>query len=253
MLFALKNVSYTYNDPSNLALNEINTTFDSVKITGLIGENGSGKTTLIKILLRRLVDYSGNYSIDNNAMYDYTGSLAFNYGIGYSSDVPELDETLTGLEILEIVNELRGGSSNKFKDDLLVFKEYLSIGDWIKEKPCSEYSAGMRKKTSICIGFTGALKFVILDEPINGLDPLSILGLRKLLFYKKDTGTGILISSHILDFTEKIVDNILVLKKGTMIFEGKLFDLKNQFKNLSLEEIYFTLYRNSNNGDQVIR
>ncbi len=246
MIFELKSVCYKYDGQPDFALQNISTNFDSTLITGIAGENGGGKTTLMKIILRRLIDYSGNYEINGEAMEDYTNSLAFRFRIGYSSDSSELDETLTGLEIIEIVNEIRGGTSKTLEKDLEVFRNYLHIDDWIKNKTCAEYSAGMRKKISICAAFCGSPNYVILDEPVNALDPISILGLENLLLYKKNLGTGALVSSHILHFIEKIADNVLLLKTGTAKFQGKLSDLRKVYPDQDLDEIYFALYHKAN-------
>jgi ABC-2 type transport system ATP-binding protein len=246
MIFKLKNVCYKYDGHPDFALQSINTNFDSTQITGIAGENEGGKTTLMKIIMRRLIDYSGVYEINGEAMDDYTNSLAFRFQIGYSSDSPALDEALTGLEILEIVNEIRGGTLKTLEEDLVVFRNYLHIDNWIKDKTCSEYSAGMRKKVSICAAFCGSPKYVILDEPVNALDPISILGLENLLLYKKDMGTGTLVSSHILHFIEKVANNVLLLKTGMTKFQGKLSDLRRLYPNQDLDEIYFALYHKVN-------
>lgn len=242
MIFELKNVCYKYYGQPDFALQNINTNFDSTQITGIAGENGGGKTTLMKIILRRLIDYSGKYEINGEAMEDYTNSLAFRFKIGYSSDSSELDEALTGLEIIEIINEIRGGTSKTLEKDLEIFRNYLHIDDWIKNKTCGEYSAGMRKKISICAAFCGSPNYVILDEPVNALDPISILGLENLLLYKRTLGTGALVSSHILHFIEKIADNVLLLKTGTAKFQGRLSDLQKVYPDQDLDEIYFALY-----------
>lgn len=244
MLFNLRNISYTYAGQSKEALKGIKALFESSHITGLAGQNGGGKTTLIKILLQRLLEYSGQYSIDSNIIVDCASNIASQFGIGYAPDIPALEEEFTGLEIMEIVNELRGGSSISLQKELEIFCDYMGVDNWIKEKKCSEYSAGMRKKVSIGIAYCGPVKYVILDEPVNGLDPISIVGLRKFIQHKKDCGIGTLVSSHILDFIEKIVDNILLLKSGDQIFWGNLSELKTSNPQKDLEEIYFTLYHN---------
>lgn len=246
MIFELKNVYYKYDGQPEYALQNISTSFDSTEITGIAGENGGGKTTLMKIILRRLIDYSGNYEINGETMNDYTNSLAFRFKIGYSSDSSALDETLTGLEIIEIVNEIRGGTSKTLEEELEVFRKYLHIDNWIKNKTCSEYSAGMRKKVSICTAFCGSPNFVILDEPVNALDPISIWGLENLLLYKRILGTGALVSSHILHFIEKIANNVLLLKTGSAKFHGKLSDLQRLYPSQDLDEIYFALYHKAN-------
>ncbi len=244
MLFKLNDISYKYKDgdESPYALRNVSVTIDSQKITALAGENGGGKTTMIKILLGRLVEYTGEYQIDNKKVSDVTNSISSLYSLGYSSDVSVFDEILTGQDIIELVGEIRGASAEDITLQTKLMSEYLIIGDWIKTKKCSEYSAGMRKKVSIAIAYIGKPKFVIFEKPLNGLDPLAIYGLRQLIITMKEQNIGTLLSSHVLDFTEKVADDIMLLYKGESKYSGELGTLLSKY-NTDLEEIYFNMFK----------
>jgi ABC-2 type transport system ATP-binding protein len=243
MKFDLNSVGFTYPGSNIHALQNINVAFDSSKITGLIGANGSGKSTLIKIILRQLIGYAGVYSIDSTIMSDFSGSVLGTYGLGYSPEDVVLDELLTGYEILYIVKEIRNIKDSEFSKDIDAFSTALHVEDWLQKKKCSDYSQGMRRKLSIMIALIGPIKFAILDEPNNGLDPLSIYGLKQILKSRKDDGIGTLISTHILDIIDKISDEVMMLRRGNMIYSGSVNELRNKWpdKN-SLEEIYFKMY-----------
>jgi ABC-type multidrug transport system ATPase subunit len=244
LLFSLKNISYKYKEgvESPYALHNVSFVIDSSKITALAGENGGGKTTLIKILLGRIIEYSGEYQIDNQRVVDVTGSVSSLFRIGYSMDVPVFDEILTGQDIIELVGEIRGASSETIEQQMKMLSEHLIIGDWVKEKTCSQYSTGMRKKVSIAVAYIGCPNFVILDEPLNGLDPLAIYGLRQLIVIMKEQKIGTFLSSHVLDFTEKIADEITLLCKGESKYSGELKTLISSY-NTDLEEVYFEMFK----------
>jgi ABC-type multidrug transport system ATPase subunit len=157
--------------------------------------------------------------------------------------MPVLDETLTGYEILTLVAEIRKVDRARFSDELVMFRDLLLIEEWLENKPCHEYSAGMRRKTAIAIAYLGDRSFVVLDEPTNDLDPLAVFGLKKLVAYKKARGTGTLVSSHMLDFVEKTVDDVVLLSHGTATWCGTLASLHATHPDQpTLDEIYFDMF-----------
>jgi ABC-type multidrug transport system ATPase subunit len=243
MKFELTEVEFSYPGTTGNALQKINLSFDSGSITGLVGANGSGKSTLIKILLRQLIGYKGTYKIDSQLVDDFSGSILGTYGIGYSPEDVVLDEFLTGYEILYIIKEIRAISDTTFNEDLEFLSTSLRVEDWLQKKPCSEYSQGMRRKLSIMIALIGPIRYAILDEPNNGLDPLSIYGLKQAIVKRKSEGIGVLISTHVLDIIDKISDDVVMLRKGSLLYNGTVPDLKNKWpKTSSLEEIYCEMY-----------
>lgn len=216
---------------------------NSAEITGLAGANGSGKTTLIRILLGQLVDFKGTYSINKKTISDVTGSVCAKYAIGYSPDTPILDEVLTPHEIASMVALMHETPKNVFDSDIAFFKETLDIGDWWHRKTCQQLSHGMRKKVSIALAYLANPAFVILDEPVNGLDPVAVAGLRRLVVAKKNSGIGALVVSHILDFIEKCADTVVLLCYSKLIFSGSLSLLKSEHPSkATLEEIYLSLF-----------
>lgn len=243
MKFQLTDITYTYRGTNGNALSEITAGLDSGKITGLVGANGSGKSTLIKIILRQLIHYSGHYTIDSVPANDCTGSIAGTYGVGYAPEDVILDDSLTGYEMLQLVREVRNIPEKDFTTDLEYLMSQLRIEDWLQKKTCSEYSQGMRRKCAILLAMIGPLKYIILDEPNNGLDPLSIYGLKQAIGDRRDRGCGVLISTHILDIIDKVSDDVIMLRKGSVIYSGMVSELRALWPQKdSLEEIYFDMY-----------
>lgn len=242
MEFNLRNISYKYSHNKEFASNGISVNICSNKVTGLAGANGSGKTTLIKILLGQLIDFTGDYFIDSKRITIQNGDILSEFKIGYGPDDVCLDDNLTGYEILQLVAELRDVSQDSFEEEFELFETALQLENWFKERTCNKYSTGMRRKTAIAIAFLGPMNFVILDEPTNGLDPLSVRGLKNLIRVKASKGCGCLVASHILDFVEKTVDECILLKNGKVCTHGSIDSIVNHVQYQSLEEVYYHLF-----------
>ncbi len=210
--------------------------------TALVGSNGSGKTTLIKILLRQMTGIDGEYLFDGDPVNVTPGDFLSRFGVGYAPEHPVLDETLSGRENLEVVRELRNVDQKKFTARMELFRQYLFLDDWFELKACRDCSQGMRKKVSLMIAFTSASRFLVLDEPTNGLDPASVYGIKQLVSQFRNQGVGTLVSSHVLDFVEKMADTVIILKKGTLLFCGSLEQLRERWPGKALDEVYFSLF-----------
>jgi ABC-2 type transport system ATP-binding protein len=240
--FSLDSVFYKYHPNASFCLSDMSLCIDSSQVSGLAGANGSGKTTLIKILLRQLVDYKGSYHIDDVLINDFSADLCFQYRIGYSPDIPVLDDALTGYEILNIVGQIRGLSQQEFKEQVEQLSGMLDLGPWFRVQQCAEYSHGMRKKISIALAYLGPVWYVVLDEPLNGLDPVAVMAVRSLIEKRRAAGTGTLVSSHILDFIEQCADFCILMKQGSLIYSGILQDLRSLHGNKRLDEIYLRMF-----------
>jgi ABC-type multidrug transport system ATPase subunit len=242
MIFTLNNLCYAYGPGAGYALRDVSLTLDSSKVTGLAGANGSGKTTLIRILLGQLIDIEGEYAIDQAPVRDTHGEIMFRHNIGYAPDEVLLDDYLTGREIMEMVAALRKIPRPDFESDIELFTENLRLENWFQTQPCKACSSGMRRKIELCLAYLGKRAYVVLDEPTNGLDPLSVYGLKKIVQAKKAAGTGALIASHILDFVDKTANDCVLLCAGKASYAGSLELLKKEHPAATLEEIYFTLF-----------
>jgi ABC-type multidrug transport system ATPase subunit len=240
MLIHLDHLSYRYSPRLNTVLTDLSVSIDTTRITGLAGANGSGKTTLIRILLGQLINYRGAYRIDEAKISDRFGSLPSRFGFGYSPETPVLDDTLTGFEILTLVADIRATPKKTFEDELALFRHNLQIEEWLDVQKCGEYSTGMRRKLALCIAYLGAIRFAVLDEPTNGLDPLAVFGLKKIIQAKKEQGVGTLLASHTLAFLETTTDDILLLKHGKLLRHGALGQVMTE--GATLEQIYCSLF-----------
>ncbi len=245
MIFTLENIAYSYLKNDRFSLGPLSFNLRSDDITALVGSNGSGKTSLIRVLLNELVNYGGLYSIDSKPVRDINGTVLYDFGIGYAPEDPLLDKQLSGYEILCIVKEIHRIKEEIFENSISQFRHHFQLESWFDTAPCKEYSQGMRRKVSLMIAFLSASGYLIIDEPTNGLDPLSVFGIKKLLTQYKEQGRGALVSSHMLDFVEKIATNIVILKKGKIAFAGSVKELMERWPGKSLDEIYYHLFTNT--------
>ncbi len=242
MLFTMDNVGYAYSRRNGFHLGPFSLSIEAQKITALVGSNGSGKTTLIRILIQELVKFTGEYRVDNIAVRDLTGGFLHRFGIGYAPENPVLDEKLSGYETLSIIKEMKSIDDTAFAEQVLEFRKYLQLGSWFDTVPCEECSQGMRRKISLTVALLCASSFLIIDEPTNGLDPLAVFGLKQIMSTYAKKGRGVLVSSHMLDFVEKIAEQIIILKDGALAYAGTVSQLLENNPGNALDEIYYDLF-----------
>ncbi|TSO25533.1 ABC transporter ATP-binding protein [Lactobacillus sp. LL6] len=185
-----------------LILNNISCSINQGEIVGLIGHNGVGKTTLMKCILGTTnYDYGSrifdNNKIKNKECLQNTGALI---------EHPGIYPFLTGKENIELLNSVY--STRK----LTYLLNKFQMESFINQK-VSSYSLGMQQKLGIIEAFLSGSKLVILDEPINALDPMSVKKFREAIEYFKNKGITFLISTHIIDEISKVADKLWILNK----------------------------------------
>ncbi len=219
-ILKLENIKKSYNGKKVLDISKLE--IEEGSIYGLIGPNGAGKSTLMKIILGLVKKDSGSVSIFGREVLN--NQKEFNKDIGTLIESPSFYEHLTGYENLEIICKFK-------KIDKIEILKVLDIVGLSKaqNKKAKEYSLGMKERLGIAIAIVGSPKLLILDEPINGLDPYGIEEMRNLFQnIVKNSNTSILLSSHILDEIEKISTHIGILNSGKLIYNGSL----NKYREL---------------------
>lgn len=197
------------------AIDNISFELKAGECIALIGPNGSGKTTLIKAITTLIETDAGQIYINNELQKP---SLTFSKQIGYTPDEPPVYDYLTGEEYLEFVASLCGVTKQTF---IKRRKKLLSIFmiDHLLGEAVSTYSRGNKQKLVFIASLLCDPKLIIVDEPIVGLDPKSIIAFQRHLESLKKEGKAILIASHILDFAAGIADRALLLNNGHLVKE----------------------------------
>ena len=189
-------------------LHDISFSIEKGQIKALVGPNGSGKTTLMNTMTNLLKRDGGQVLVDGKEFKD---EKIFNH-ISFFKDEKILDENLYGMDYLDYIKNVY----KRTKDDVdRVIKE-IGIESFVKSKTGS-YSLGMKKKLMLAMDFLPQRDIILLDEPLSGLDPTSVIKMMALIKQKAKDGQGILISSHSLN--DEITNNILFLKDGKILEE----------------------------------
>ena len=226
-MLEIKNVSKNINEQN--ILTNININIKSNTIFGLVGCNGAGKSTLLKMILGIYKTSKGDIYINGYSIKKDIEKALRN--VGAVVDSPSLYSYLSGRRNLEFFNLL---GKNVTKDKINEVIRLLNMTKYI-DKPVSTYSLGMKQRLSLGVALISFPKILILDEPINGLDPVGIKELRQVLLYLKEKfNMTIIISSHILTELENICDVVAIIKDKKI---HKIIDINNEVS--SLENIFF--------------
>ena len=206
-------------------LEDVSLNLNRGHIIGLVGANGAGKTSLMKVILGYSSYQEGTFRIiENKDKKSNVGALIENPGIY---------PFMSGYDNLKLLNE------TKNTHDIDTIVSQLNMDDYIHNK-AKTYSLGMKQKLGIAIAFLNQPQLIILDEPMNGLDPKAVRDVRELIVKKAKEGVTFLISSHILSELVKITNSILIINKGKLITETTEEEL-NQYEDNDLENVLLNI------------
>ena len=198
----IANVSKSYGQ--QLALNQVSIPIKKGQICGLVGENGAGKTTLLRILCGLSFPTEGEIEVSKNLK------------IGSLIEAPALYQNLSAFDNLKYLGlQLGLDQLNSRVEEVL---DIIGLATVSKKKKAKNFSLGMRQRLAIGMAILDQPDFLILDEPINGLDPSGIKEIRNLLLeLKEKQGMTVLISSHLLSELEQIADYFVMMSKGKVL------------------------------------
>lgn len=208
------------------AISKLNMKIPKGAIYGLIGKNGAGKTTLIRIVCGLQKPTLGKYTI-YGVSNENKKIIKSRKRLGAIIETPSICLDMTAEENLKEQYKLLGLPNYEGIEELLKLVELDKTG----KKTAKHFSLGMRQRLGIAITLAGNPDILILDEPINGLDPEGIIEIRELIIkLNKERGITFLISSHYLDELAKIATCYGIIDKGKMIKEISSSELENSFK-----------------------
>lgn len=212
-----------------VALNEVSLAVPQGSIFGLLGPNGAGKTSLIRIINQITLPDSGEIILDGEKLQpkhvQYIGYLPEERGLYTSMKVGE--------QCLYLA-QLKGLSKSEAKKQLDYWFEKLEIQGWWNKK-IQELSKGMAQKIQFVVCVLHKPKLLIFDEPFSGFDPVNANIIKEEILGLKEQGATIIFSTHRMESVEELCDHIALIHKSNKLLEGKLVDIKRQFKTNSYE------------------
>ena len=218
-------------------LSGINLQIAEGEIYGFLGPNGAGKTTLMKCMLSLSTITSGSIEIFGKKLQEHREEILSQ--IGSIIESPIFYDNFTAKEILKIHAQYMG----KTITESGIIRALRMVGLKNTTKKVKDFSLGMRQRLGLARAFLTKPKLLILDEPINGLDPIGIQEIRNLLLsLSKEHGITILISSHILSEISQIADKIGFIKNGEMVEQVSMKEIKRE--NIDLEEYFISHFLN---------
>ncbi len=227
-----KNLSKRFRD--FIALDNISFTIRQGEIFGYIGPNGAGKTTTMKILVGLISDFQGEVFVGRQKVG--REKTAINKLLGYLPQGVAFQDWRTVNHALSTFGKLSGLTDEEVKDKIPQLLDLFNLSE-VKHKKISQLSGGMIQKVGLAQALLHDPKFLILDEPLSGLDPLSRHQFKEILSKLKNNGTTILFSSHILSDVEDIADRIGIINRGRIKQIGTLNELKHNLHSEKVVEI----------------
>jgi ABC-2 type transport system ATP-binding protein len=222
----VKNLSKSFRTVK--AVNNVSFAVPENSIFGLIGRNGAGKTTTIRMLMNI-------YQPDNGEIFLRGSKIGeeFKSKVGYLPEERGLYKKMKVLETLLYFAELKGKSAKDISQKAMEYLERFDLKDRANSK-IEDLSKGNQQKIQFITSILHDPEFLILDEPFSGLDPINTSLLTDIIIEMKKKGKVIILSTHLMDFAERLCDNIAMIDKGNIILNGRLNEIKSKYANKNI-------------------
>jgi len=215
-------------------LRNINCYLNQGEAVGLFGPNGAGKTTLFNIIMGLIKSDSGNISLNDQDLTTLPMYLRARLGLGYLPQDSSIFRGLTVEDNIKAILEISSSSKEevKLKCDKLIREFAISH---LKNIQSFTLSGGERRRVEIARALAANPKFILLDEPLAGIDPIAVKDIKELVLHLTKRGIGILITDHNVRDTLDIVDRAYIIYDGKVLIEGKPSDITD---NIKVREVY---------------
>ncbi|MCB0668956.1 MAG: ABC transporter ATP-binding protein [Saprospiraceae bacterium] len=223
-------------------LQGVSVNFDQPGITAVLGPNGSGKTTLLKCILGLVIPDQGSIYFNGQ---NIASRHRYRRHLSQVSQTVNFPENLSAHELILMAKDIRPDTTRE--KELI---ELFELGGELNKK-MRHLSGGNRQKINLLLGLMYDSPLIILDEPSNGLDPLSYLNLKNFLNREASRGKQILVTTHLVSFIEELADRIVFILEGKIYFDGSPFDLISYQKQQKLEEAIASILRPQNQMSHV--
>ncbi|NOR27759.1 MAG: ATP-binding cassette domain-containing protein [Lutibacter sp.] len=226
-ILTVENVCKNYGNFT--ALNNVSIAVPEGSIFGLLGPNGAGKTSLIRIINQITLPDSGTIYLGDEKLQPHHIQ-----SIGYLPEERGLYKSMKVGEQVLYLAQLKGMSKTEAKKKLLYWFEKFEITDWWSKK-IQELSKGMAQKVQFIVTVLHSPKLLIFDEPFSGFDPINANLIKDEILKLRDEGASIIFSTHRMESVEELCEYIALIDKSNKILDGKLNDIKQQFRTNQFE------------------
>jgi ABC-2 type transport system ATP-binding protein len=216
----LTNVSRWYGPV--IGMNDVTCTIKA-GVTALLGQNGAGKSTMMRIITGQIKPTTGSISVEGENPF---ANPAASRLMGYCPDIDSFPEHLNGRQFVERMGRLMGLSREEVTKKATELLSELDMADR-SVKPLRGYSKGMRQRIKLAAALIHDPKILLLDEPLNGLDPVGRKEFMAVLAKLAESGKTIIVSSHILFEVEQMTSSILLMHRGRLLASGNLRTIRD--------------------------
>jgi lipopolysaccharide export system ATP-binding protein len=217
MYIETKDLIKTYKDRN--VVNGVSLRVDQGQVVGLLGPNGAGKTTTFYMIVGLEQPNKGKININGEDVTSMPMYQRSRFGLGYLPQEASIFRKLTVEENITAILETTGLSSQECQNKMENLLEEFHIGH-VRQRRGSELSGGERRRVEIARCLSTDPKFILLDEPFAGVDPIAVADIQEIIGYLKQRGIGVLITDHNVRETLSIVDNAYILNEGQILISG---------------------------------
>ena len=199
---------------------------ESGEVIGLLGPNGAGKTTSFYMIVGLIAADAGSVTLDGQELRHLPIHERARLGVGYLPQEASIFRKMTVEQNIRAILEISTKDKSRIDGEVEKLLADLNIGH-LRHNPASSLSGGERRRVEIARVLAMQPRFILLDEPFAGVDPIAVIDIQKIIDFLKSRGIGVLITDHNVRETLSICDRAYIISDGTVLASGKPDDLVN--------------------------
>ena len=219
---------------SRQVVKNVSLDINSGEVVGLLGPNGAGKTTSFYMIVGIIAADDGSIVLDGQEMRHLPIHVRAQRGLGYLPQEASIFRKMTVRENIQAILEISGHNKQEIAAEVNRLLDDLNIGH-IKDSPAVALSGGERRRVEIARVLATKPRFILLDEPFAGVDPIAVIDIQKIIAFLKERGIGVLITDHNVRETLSICQRAYIVGEGQIIAEGATHEVLN---NARVRDVY---------------
>ncbi|QEL56053.1 LPS export ABC transporter ATP-binding protein [Chromobacterium paludis] len=208
---------------------DVSLSIESGEVVGLLGPNGAGKTTSFYMIVGLIGADDGDIRLDEQSLTHYPIHQRAQLGLGYLPQEASIFRRMTVEENIAAILEIAGLKGKELEQELDLLLDDLNIGH-LRDSNALALSGGERRRVEIARVLATRPRFILLDEPFAGVDPIAVIDIQKIISFLKERGIGVLITDHNVRETLRICDRAYIISDGSVLASGVPEELVNNDK-----------------------